>query len=356
MKTIFVVAAALLLASPTVAHEPTGTPLDEKTEKLVRQSLPTCSEMKLSRSDLTAKLPAGMTGSVIDAESRRHPCHGRFVAVTTSGGSFYLGIPWFIDAEGATIEEKLKNFAWTQAKQNVTVTLGRERTRDGLVPVTMTQTTESGGLPIEGEIDPQGKVFFMGHFRSAASDAATVRQKAFDRFVANAPARGTGAEVTIVEFSDFQCPSCKHSAGYVDPIMEQFPDKVRYVRYDLPLMFAHPWAFSAAVAGRAIHRQKPELFWTYKKQVYENQDKLSTFTIDDFARHFAQDRDLDMKRYDADIASKEIREELLKGVGAAFTHEVRSTPTYMINGVFVDAGDEGKALKEYVAGLLKKQG
>jgi hypothetical protein len=357
MKTRVLLFAALLLASAGFAHEPKGTPLDEKSEKLVRQSLPACAEMKLYRSDLPAKLPTGMTGYILDVESPQHACHGRHVAITTTGGSFYLGVPWFLtEAEGANPAEKLKSFAWKQTQQNVTVTFGRERTRDGLIPVTMTQATESGGLPIEGEMDAGGKVFFMGHFQPISADPAVVRRKAFDRFLANAPTRGSAsAEVTIVEFSDFQCPSCKRSAEYVEPIVAQFPDKVRYVRYDLPLVFAHPWAFSAAVSGRAVYRQKPELFWTFKKQIYENQDRLTTFTFDDFARNFASDNDLDLKRYDADITSKEIREEILNGVGAAFSYDVRATPTYMINGVFVDAGDAGKALQTYVAGLLKKQ-
>ncbi len=356
MRTIVPLCAALLIAAASFADE-AATALDAKTEKLVRQSLPECGAITLSRSELTAKLPAGMSGTIVEVKSPRAVCAGRYVAITTTGGSFYLGLPWFIDTTGATIEEKLKNFTWTRMQENFTPKVSRERTRDGLYPVVMTQTTEAGGVPIEGEIDPDGKVFFMGHFRPAVVDAATDRQKALAPFITGAPARGAAAPaVTIVEFSDFQCPSCKHASGYVDPIVEQYGEKVRYVRYDLPLVGSHPWAFSAALAGRAIHRQKADLFWAYKKRVYENQDSLSAFTIDDFARNFAQDHELDMKRYDADLASSELRGELLKGVGSAFSNDVRATPTYMVNGVFVDAGEEGKALQTYVAGLLKKQG
>jgi protein-disulfide isomerase len=135
------------------------------------------------------------------------------------------------------------------------------------------------------------------------------------------------------------------------PILAKYGDKVRYIRYDLPLVTMHPWAFSAAIAGRAIYHQKPELFWDYKEQVYSNQDKLTAFTIDDFARNFAKDHDLNLEQYDADINSAPLREELLKGVGAAFINDIRATPSYVVNGVSVDAGD-GSALEKYVAGLL----
>ena len=101
-------------------------------------------------------------------------------------------------------------------------------------------------------------------------------------------------------------------------------------------------------------RQKPELFWDYKEQVYANQDKLNAFTIDDFARHFAQDRDLDLKKYDADVASPELQASILAGAGVAFSNDVRATPTYMVNGTTVDPGNDGKALEAYVAALLKK--
>ena len=186
-------------------------------------------------------------------------------------------------------------------------------------------------------------------------DSRESRVKALESYLATAPASGAAKPaVTIVEFSDFQCPSCKNSSGFVKPILEKHSARVRYIRYDLPLVNMHPWALSAAIAGRAIHRQNPELFWKYKERIYAEQDKLSAFTIDDFARGFAQDHELDLKRYEADLASPEVREEILRGIGLAFTNNVHGTPTYMVNGVFVDAGEGGQALSAYVDALLGK--
>ena len=56
----------------------------------------------------------------------------------------------------------------------------------------------------------------------------------------------------------------------------------------------------------------------------------------------------------ADIANAEIQQSILNGVGIAFSSDIRATPTYMVNGAIVDAGNEGKALESYVAGLIKK--
>ncbi|HSP16714.1 MAG TPA: thioredoxin domain-containing protein [Thermoanaerobaculia bacterium] len=356
-RTLILFAALAATAAFAQQDKPAESKLDEKTEALVRQSIPVCKEMTITRAELQQSLPLGLKGALVRVASPRPACEGQYLIATSPvSGDFYIGLPWVLgEVEGKTIEEKLKNFAWTGLQENFTPVVTRERTRNGLLPVSMLEMTEQGKVALEGEIDPEAKVFFLGHFVPATGDLGAARIKTFEPRLANAPTRGAAKpDVTVVEFSDFECPSCKHASTYLDPIMEKYGDRVRYIRYDLPLITSHPWAFAAAMAGRAIYRQKPEAFWDYKKQIYSNQDKLTTFTFDDFARGFAQDHDLDMKRYDADISSAEVRDELLKSVGAAFSNGVRATPTYMVNGKFVDAGDEGKALEPYVAGLLKK--
>ena len=343
----------VLFAAAFVAATAAAAP----DEKFIRQALPVCAEMKLTLQPFEYKMPAGMSASIVHVESPRHACDGQYLGVTTAGGHLYLGSPWIIgEEEGATIEEKVKNFAWNKMQANATAVIDREHPREpNLFPIRINQVVEAGTLPLEGFVDREGKVVLLGRLYSAKDDPSAARLKGLESFMAKAPARGpANAPVTIVEFSDFQCPSCKHSSGYADTILAKYGESVRYIRYDLPLVQAHPWALGAALAGRAIHRQKPELFWDFKKQVYANQDKLSAFTFYDFARAWAEDHDLDMGRYDSDMGSQEIRVLLLNGAGAAFSNDVRATPTFMVNGTFVDAGDDAKALDAYVGGLLKK--
>ena len=110
---------------------------------------------------------------------------------------------------------------------------------------------------------------------------------------------------------------------------------------------------SIGLARRSrIYRQKPDLFWSYKKLVYENQGKLSAFTFDEFASGFAKDHDLDMEKYGADVASESIRNELLRAVGVAFANDIRATPSYLVNGVIVEPGEDGKHLASYVDAVM----
>jgi protein-disulfide isomerase len=344
--------AALFLAAAAFAHtDPKGTPLDAQTEALVKRQLTLCEAMTLTGEAYGQKMPAGLTAKLIRSSSPNHACDGQYLLVTSAGGTFWLGHPWFLDdASGTTIEEKVAAFAWKAMQSNMTVSVERKRSPEGLFRATLQQTTDSGKVPMQGLVDPEGRVFFLGSFEPVNGDSAKLRTAAFAPLLAASPATGAGdAAVTIVEFSDFQCPSCKRTSDLAQSIVGNSGGRVRYIRYDLPLITSHPWAFGAALAGRAIYRQKPELFWTYKKQVYENQDRLNAFVFGDFARQFAEDNGLDMKRYDEDLGSAALRDELLKGVGAAFANGVRATPTFMVNGVYVS----GDGLSEYVGNLLK---
>ncbi|HYS55320.1 MAG TPA: thioredoxin domain-containing protein [Thermoanaerobaculia bacterium] len=351
---------ALAFALGAVAQEPPEPPpppLGDRAEKLIKNALPTCSEkVEMTRAALVHKLPINMSGNVIQLKSDRQTCAGQWVAIVSREGGFYLGVPWFIEGvSGPTTEMKLKKFAWENLQQSYDPVIDRKPTREGLYKVTMLQTTERGKVPMVGEIDATGKIFFFGHFYPIGEDIRESRLKSFQPFLDKSPFTGSARPaVTVVEFSDFECPSCQRASGFVKPILEKYSDQVRYVRFDLPLLTIHPWAFAAAVAGRAIWQQKPDAFWEFKKQVYANQDKLTAFTFDEFARGFVEDHDLDVKKYDADIASADIQSTILGGVGAAFSNDVRATPTYLVNGTYVDPGPEGKALESYVAGLIKK--
>jgi protein-disulfide isomerase len=350
VKLFVTLALTLSLCAPAFAAT-----VDPKIDRAVHDLLPVCADATVKYEELSVKLPARFTGNLVTIESPRHTCEGSLAAVVAPSGALFLGSPWPLSyEEGKTIEEKLKTFAWRNLHESMSPTVDRTRNAEGLYAATLNQVTTSGRLPLKGYVDPDGIVFFFGSFRPANTDARASRAKLFDTFVANAPAKGAAKPaVTIMEFSDFQCPSCQRASGYVDAILEKHADKVRYVRYDLPLS-GHSWAFSAALAGRAIYRQKPELFWEYKKQVYSNQADFSPFTFSDWARGFAKDNELDLARYDADLESSELKNELLSGAGTALSNDVRATPTYIVNGALVEAGDAGSALAAYVEKLLTK--
>ena len=351
MNRSILLTLTLVLCAPAFAID-----VDPKIDKAVRTSIPVCADATVKYGESPMKLPQRFVGTLVQIESPHPSCAGQYVAVLSPTGGFFLGTPWTIaDEEGTTLEEKLKNFIWRNMNQTMTPTIERSKaTEDGLWAVTLWQTTEHGKMPFSGLVDPYGRTFFLGNFKRIGNDLLAQRTKVFDALIAKSPSKGAASgAVTIVEFSDFQCPSCRRSSGWVDPIVAKHTDKVRYVRFDLPLS-GHPWAFPAALAGRAIYRQKPELFWDFKKNVYDNQENLNAFLFWDWARAWAEDHDLDLKKYDADLENAELRADILAGAGLALSNDVRATPTYFVNGAIVDGGEDGKALAAYVESLLSK--
>src|SRR5215475_8511631 len=73
-----------------------------------------------------------------------------------------------------------------------------------------------------------------------------------------------GAPVTLVEFGDLECPSCRAEAPVLRQLIPQlYPNKVRVVFKDYPLESIHPWARAASIAARCIYRQDAQAFWKF---------------------------------------------------------------------------------------------
>lgn len=313
--------------------------------------LPQCASMKLKTEPFTGKVPPGMTAEILSIESEDQSCHFDGVRVKTGDGRHWVGNPWPIAGMTGTPAEKIRNIAWDALQLNVVVETGA--TEFGLQRVRVAQVTEAGRIPVEGLVDPAGTMYFPGDFAKNAAEMKTKLDARLAPIVAVSPARGPkDAPVTVVEFSDFQCPSCRKASEQFEPFLEKHADRIRYVRIDMPIVSSHPWAYSAAAIGRAIWRQNPDAFWKYKKAVYASQSDLNAFMIDQFGRGFAEDNGLDMKRFDADVVSDPLRKEILDALGTAFTIQIGATPTFIVNGKNVAFGTEGQNLKSHLETLL----
>ena len=349
LKLTGAIALSLIMTTPLAAQA-----LDSGSETAVRNFLGRCpGELKLTKVDTGVAPPVGFTFTRVKAEGGSYWCDGSYIVARTRSGSAWVGMPWLLAADKKTYADRIRDFAWERLQQPFKVDVSESVTPDGLYPVTIQQITEWGPVEIRGNVDHTGRYFFMGEFRPIDAKATTARFEALRAAVAEAPTRGSdSAPVTVVEFSDFQCPACAHASPLVEQILASHGDKVRYVRADLPLVSSHPWAFGAAVYGRAVWRQKPEAFWDFKKQVYDNQQSLNSFALESFAEGFALEAGLDMQKFYADLADPALAEAVRRSMGAAFTAQVVGTPSFFVNGRMVAFGEEGETLAAAVADAL----
>jgi len=142
------------------------------------------------------------------------------------------------------------------------------------------------------------------------------------------PATGpTNAPVTIVMFTDFQCPACSAFHPMLKKAMAAYPGKIRFVVRDYPLETRHEHAFRAALAANAANAQGK--FFEYTEILYTHQDALD----DDSLRKYAVQLGLNAKQFDIDFNSDKTSAEVRKDIADGDAYGVLGTPTIYVNGV-----------------------
>jgi protein-disulfide isomerase len=355
MKKALLLAAALAVVTAQGAAAATPPLVKEEVDRLVAAFLPPCPDpVNVTAEPLQVTLGSGLRASVLRVDSKNGWCATQVLALGTSTKTYFLGMPWILAGLNGSPAERIRQFAWTRMQDTVEAKVAMAPRKDGFLPVVVEEKTEFGKIRVNGVVDAEATIFIPGDVRALTADAARTRLDTFKAIAAKAPAKGPAtAKVTVYEFSDFQCPACKRSATFGEKIAKEFGDKVRFVRIDLPLISSHPWAFPAAVAARAIWKQSPEAFWEFKNELYENQEKLDAFKLEDFALGFVKASGLDVTRYNADVASAGVREEILASISAARTAQINGTPSYLVDGNPVIPGEGGQAL---FAAIRKKAG
>ncbi len=159
-----------------------------------------------------------------------------------------------------------------------------------------------------------------------AAPAAEDPNKVYDIPVGNSATRGPAdAKVTIIEFSDFQCPFCARSVELIDQITAAYPKDVRFVYKNFPLSF-HPNAMPAAKAAVAAGKQNK--FWPMHDEIFKNSSKLTPESYAIFAKTIG----LDVAQFNKDMESPEVQAQIAEEMKEAAAAAVRGTPTFYING------------------------
>ncbi len=143
---------------------------------------------------------------------------------------------------------------------------------------------------------------------------------------AGAPVMGPAdAPITLVEFSDFQCPYCSVAVPQIDSVLKAYPKQVKLIFKEYPLE-THSQAALAAAA--AVAAQKQGKFWQMHDALFANRDNLSKQTISTLARQIG----LDMPRFESDWNSTEVHETVVRDIQDGDAAGVQGTPTLFING------------------------
>jgi protein-disulfide isomerase len=160
------------------------------------------------------------------------------------------------------------------------------------------------------------------------------------------------APITIVEYSDFECPFCSRGYSTVKQVMEEYKDQVRVIFKHLPLDF-HPLALPAAKYYEALARQGAGKSEKFHDLIFQNQGELKT-KKEAFLKESAKKVGADMAKLAKDMEDPKIMEQITKDMEEAKKFNISGTPGFIINGVSLRGAYPFPEFKAIIDRHLKK--
>ncbi|HEX4152554.1 MAG TPA: DsbA family protein [Steroidobacteraceae bacterium] len=158
------------------------------------------------------------------------------------------------------------------------------------------------------------------------------------------------APVTLIEYGDFECPSCKLAVQTPRLLLERFPNRLRFIFRHFPLEDAHPHALMAAEAAEAAAAQGS--FWAMHDLLFAHQTHLKTEDL----RRYAADAGVDLARYTAEMDDHIYLQRVREHAQGGRRSHIRATPTFFVNGGVQDISFGMQALHDAVAAAVRRHG
>ncbi len=166
------------------------------------------------------------------------------------------------------------------------------------------------------------------------------------------------AKVSVIEFADLQCPACKAFDPIVTQVIADYIAKnasVKFTFKHFPLTAIHQNTLLAAVGSEAAAKQGK--FWEYKKVVYEKQeDWASSLDAKDKIKSYLSAVGIDTTKWEKDLSDASLEDKVLSDLKEATSISLSGTPSFIINGVKVDASklSSPEKMKAYIDAELAK--
>ena len=173
--------------------------------------------------------------------------------------------------------------------------------------------------------------------------------------VADMPGKGPkDAPVTIVEFSDFQCPYCANAAQTVNEVLSQNEGDVRLVYVQFPLESIHPWARAASIASICASNQSVDAFWTLHDAYFRDQSTIDSTNLVAKSAEYLSSSGIDMDAWNSCAADSESEEYqsasalVDTSLQLGMDNGVSSTPGFFINGRYLSGAQPAELFQELI--------
>ena len=251
-----------------------------------------------------------------------------------------------------TIAAYLRNLYAFGPEVQLTVSAPKETPIEGLLETSVSVKTGEGSEDAKFYVSKDGKYLIRGDVSELGKDPLAVNRAAIDS--KDAPSYGDPkASVTVVEFSDFECPVCRNLHEVMRGMLKNYP-QMRLVFKDFPIEVLHPWARTAALAGRCAYQQDPASFWKMYDSIYDNQEIISAENAWMKMAEYAGQAGLNPEAFRSCMASAEAGAAIDASRANGQKLEVSSTPTIFVNGRRL-VGADPHLLEQYIQYELAQQ-
>lgn len=244
-----------------------------------------------------------------------------------------------------SVEAFLRNYFALGPNYTITVSAPKELASSGLSELPIEIKSPEGSDSIKMYVTKDGHYLLRGEINDLTSDPLAENVTKIE--TKGAPVFGDpNAPITIVEYSDFECPVCRNLHDAIRGILPRYP-QVKLIFKDFPIDSIHPWARTAALAGRCAYQQDPKAFWKVYDLIYDNQDLISTVDVYDKMVDYATRSGLTPEVLKACMSSPQATAEVDASLANGTLLNVRSTPTLFVNGRRV-VGEDLHTLQQYI--------
>jgi len=251
-----------------------------------------------------------------------------------------------------SIEAFLRNYFALGPDIKITVGTPKEIGNSGLSEVPIDVKSPEGSDTVKMYLTKDGRYLLRGELNDLTADPLAANIAKFN--LTNAPVLGDPkATITIVEYSDFECPVCRSLHDVLRGLLPKYP-QVKVVFKDFPLEALHPWARTAAIAGRCAYQQDPKAFWKLYDLIYDNQEVISASNAWDKMLEYAGRSGLNVDTFKSCMSSPQASGEVDASLNNGKELDVRSTPTVFVNGRRINGADP-HVLQQYIDYELAQQ-
>ena len=246
----------------------------------------------------------------------------------------------------ARVEQYLRNlYAWGQTF-DVKVGPAKPSPIPELleVPVTVSMNGQSDTAVVY--VSKTGNFLLRGELTAMSVDPfADIRSKLH---VGTSPSMGPeDAKITLIEFADFECPSCRQLDLILRDLLPRHPE-VRLVFKHYPLTDIHPWAMTAAIATQCAYQQSPAAFWKMHDAIFDAQDLISPSNVWDKMLDLASQEGLTADSYKACMINPETASQVKANIEEGHSLTITATPTTFVNARRV-VGPDKSIMEQYIS-------